>query len=588
MVLLPTIPIFTRSCGFHRQLVKSSIFKRNISSRNLILSVLNSTTTKREAKDYLAKYTDEPKIVNHSLLLIRNLRNHTPQTLKRLSATISRLRILGLRPICVIPPSKDVENEAEALDKLITQAKLQPIHLRESLVKSRSGHYTSILATKDLNLFDNYIPNLVPIIKPYVFDEKNATEAMTTDVVQFMKHLSKNAVPIIDKFIILNSIGGIPSGERNDNSHVFINLSQEYKSLANTLAHKISFLAKREPESEDLIDRMEIHLKEEEIVETENITKEHLQDLHIMNVVLSNLLPTATGLITTVESAALSSDTNNPLLYNLLTDRSLISSSLPRFKRHRKCSFEEFLEEEEEEGGDDDKVSSRMSKSIERQNYDNAVLATTVVKKGVNIKTFDFKTLNDTNSIGLPSINDMELDSETIKVMKTTKDKIDLTKMKIILDQSFHRSLDLEHYMRRINGKIASIIVIGDYEGIAILTYEGPENGQFVYLDKFAVLPHLKGSLGISDIIFNLMFKKFPTEVVWRSRKGNVVNKWYFQRSVAVVDLSIDLGNNDQKESVFKLFYYGDPKSAENNINSFSRLQEFTKYVRNIKPSWEK
>lgn len=51
--------------------------------------------------------------------------------------------------------------------------------------------------------------------------------------------------------------------------------------------------------------------------------------------------------------------------------------------------------------------------------------------------------------------------------------------------------------------------MIGDYEGIAILTYEGSEENSFVYLDKFAVLPHLKGSLGISDIIFNLMFKNF-------------------------------------------------------------------------------
>lgn len=583
MVLLSIIPIFTKSCGPIPQLCGVTIGKRYMSSRNIILSVLNSTTTKREAKDYLTKYTDEPKIINHSLLLIRDLHCHNHQILKQLSATISRLRILGLRPICVIPPSKYVEKEAEALDKLITQAKLQPIHLKESLVKNRFGHYRSILASKDLNLFDNSIPNLVPIIKPYMFNEKDATEDMSGDMIHFMRHLSKNVVPTIDKFFILNNIGGIPSGERNDNAHVFINLSQEYKSLTKTLTHEISALAKREPESEDLIDRMEIHLKEEEIAELENTTKEHLQDLHIMNAVLSNLSITATGLITTIESAALSSDTNNPLLYNLLTDRSLISSSLPRFKRHKKCSFEQFLEEEEEH-----EVSLKTSKSIERQNYDNAVLATTVVKKGVNIKTFDFRTLNDTNSIGLPSVNNMALDSETTKVMKKTKGKIDLTKMKTILDQSFHRSLDLEHYMHRINGKIASIIVIGDYEGIAILTYEGPSGGQFVYLDKFAVLPHLKGSLGISDIIFNLMFKKFPSEVVWRSRKDNVVNKWYFQRSVAVIDLSVDIGNNDQKDSIFKLFYYGDPKSAEKNINNFSRLQEFTKYVRNIKPSWEK
>lgn len=585
MKLINSIITFPRWCG-HRP-IKSSIQltmpKRNMSSRNIILSVLNSTTTKREARDYLAKYTDETKIINHSLLLIRNLNQYRPDTLKRLAATIRRLRVLGLRPICVIPPSKNVDIEAEVLDKLITKSKLQPLHLKEALVKNRFGHYRSILASKDLNLFDNTIPNLVPIIKPFIFNEKDATEDMSGDMVHFMRHLSKNVVPTIDKFFILNTIGGIPSDERNDNSHVFINLSQEFVSLSKSLSHSISALAKREPKSEELIDRMKLYLKEEEIVKREKITKEHLQDLHIMNAVLSNLTMAATGLITTVESAALSSDTNNPLLYNLLTDRSLISSSLPRFKRYHESSFDKFLKENEEL-----EHLSLNSEKIERQNYDNAVLATTVFKKGVNIKTYDFKTLNDSNCSGLPSSCEMKLDQDTAKIMKKTKGKLDLTKMKDILDRSFHRALDLEHYMNRINGKIATIIVIGDYEGIAILTYEGPKDNQFVYLDKFAVLPHLKGSLGISDIIFNLMFKKFPDEVVWRSRKDNVVNKWYFQRSVAVIDLSIDIGNKNQEDSQFKLFYYGEPKSAEKNINNFQRLQEFTQYVRDIKPSWEK
>lgn len=559
-------------------------FKRCMSSRNIILSVLNSTATKREAKDYLTKYADETKLINYSLLMIRDLHLCNLNILKQLSATIRRLRVLGLRPICVIPPSKNIEKEAETLDKLIAYANLRPLHLKEPLVKTTTGQYKSILSSKDLNLFDNSIPNLVPIIKPYIFYESDATEDISRDIVHFMRYLSKDAIVIIDKVFILNSIGGIPSGERNDNSHVFINLSQEYPSLTETLSQKISHLAKRQPDSENLIDRMELYLKEKQITKLEKKTKEHLQDLQIMNAVLSNLSNTATGLITTVESAALSSDTNNPLIYNLLTDRSLISSSLPRFKRRKETSFEEIFN-----NTDKDELDIKRLPNIEKQNYNNAILDTTVLKKGINIKTFDFRTLNDTNSVGLPSgCNHIVLDESTRKAMKITNDKVDLIKMKSILDQSFHRSLDLEHYMQRINGNIASIIVIGDYEGIAILTYEGPEQSRFVYLDKFAVLPHLKGSLGISDIIFNLMFKKFPNEVVWRSRRDNIVNKWYFQRSVAVIDLSIDIGGNDQSDSIFKLFYYGGPKYAEKNINNFSRLQEFARYVRDIKPSWKK
>lgn len=155
-----------------------------------------------------------------------------------------------------------------------------------------------------------------------------------------------------------------------------------------------------------------------------------------------------------------------------------------------------------------------------------------------------------------------------------------------MIKASFGRSLDLSHYLNRINGRIASIIVIGDYEGIAILTYEGTTDRPFVYLDKFAVMPHLKGSLGISDIIFNLMFKKFPNELLWRSRKDNVVNKWYFQRSVGVLDLAMNLGDGDQKPSTFKLFYYGDP-AKNNGFDELERLREYAFYVRDIQPSWE-
>lgn len=554
----------------------------NLASKRLILSVLNSTATKREVRDYLKKYDDEPSVVNHCLLFIRGLHSINHWTTNKLSGSIKRLRMLGLRPICVIPPTPFMDQEAEMLDTMITSASLKPLHLREALTRKADGSYKSIISSNS-RLMDDTISGTIPIIKPYVYDERNASEYLTKDIVQFMTHFSEGASLLIDKFFILNTLGGTPSLERNENAHVFINLSQEFDSLKQSLVDQLHKLEKREPESGDLVDRMRLHIYDDMISHKEDELKEHIQDMELMDKVLSNLPTSSTGLVTTIKSASVFKDTKNPLLYNLLTDRSLISSSLPRFKNSKSIKSQTvILEEHEQENEYNFKSGSNR--------VNDAVFDTTVFKKGVDIKIFNAKTLSESNSIGLPK--EFIKKSDTLEVLPYRGIRLDLIKMKKILDQSFNRSLDLNHYLNRINGNIASVIIIGDYEGIAILTYEGPKDRQFVYLDKFAVLPQLKGSLGISDIIFNLMFKQFPKEVLWRSRKDNVVNKWYFQRSVSVIDLSNNLGNGDQIDSNFKMFYYGDDNS---DLESFGnkdvlqkRLTEFAKYIRDIKPSWEK
>lgn len=426
-----------------------------------------------------------------------------------------------------------------------------------------------------------------------IYDERSASTHLSHDFIHFMKHFSRWPTPKIDKVFILNKLGGIPSGERNDNAHVFINLSQEFNHLSQSLVQDFQSINEKQKVggNGDLIERMNLHIHKDFMNQLQSDIREHWENLQLMNSILNNLSGNSTGLITNVTSAALSSDNNNPLLYNLLTDRSLISSSLPRFKRNHNNTTSSLMNLDDQflEWDDDNHLNKLDLQLLEKQNYQDAILATTVLKRGVGIKVLDYRTLTKRNSIGLPPgaakvrplINNQP-------VTQNQSIKIDLIKMKKILDQSFKRSIDLEHYMKRINGKIASIIIIGDYEGIAILTYEGPPGKEFVYLDKFAVLPHLKGSLGISDIIFNLMFKKFPNEVVWRSRKDNVVNKWYFQRSVAVLDLSVNLNDQQQKESNFKLFYYGDPKSTDKSFNNLERLQELVQYVRDIEPSWHK
>ena len=119
----------------------------NASSKNLILSVLNTTATKREAKDYLSKYTNDSGQHNHCLFFIRDLHKVAPAILSQFSSVIKRLGMLGLRPMFVIPPSPTHVNiQAELLDSIVTEADLKPLHFKEGLTKSRTGLYHSVFS----------------------------------------------------------------------------------------------------------------------------------------------------------------------------------------------------------------------------------------------------------------------------------------------------------------------------------------------------------------------------------------------------------------------------------------------------------
>jgi amino-acid N-acetyltransferase len=99
-----------------------------------------------------------------------------------------------------------------------------------------------------------------------------------------------------------------------------------------------------------------------------------------------------------------------------------------------------------------------------------------------------------------------------------------------LIEDSFGRRLDVDHYKSRVQNKIAAIIVAGDYEGAAIVTKESAGamgSGTHVpYLDKFAVTSKSQGSGGVADIVFNVLTSSFPNDLIWRSRKSNPVNKW--------------------------------------------------------------
>lgn len=127
---------------------------------------------------------------------------------------------------------------------------------------------------------------------------------------------------------------------------------------------------------------------------------------------------------------------------------------------------------------------------------------------------------------------------------------IDLPRLVHLIEDSFNRKLDVKDYLNRVNGRLAGLIIAGEYEGGAILTWELPpgveDDGSEAstarmvpYLDKFAVLKRSQGAGGVADVVFNAMVRTcFPNGVCWRSRKDNPVNKWYFERSLGTWKLA--------------------------------------------------
>ncbi|SCV03875.1 LAMI_0H11650g1_1 [Lachancea mirantina] len=542
-----------------RHLIQLGYRQPNLVNKQLILAVLNSTATKREAKDYMKKY-GQNDTTNHCLILVRDVWGDGQNRIERFSHVVGRLKLLGVNPIFVLHPRTSPLKIVEKLDYALHKVGLSPMRVSDPLVKMAGGQFRAAFSWQNLK-------GIVPIVHPIYFDEVTCKRVITNSLSDFMVQLVQNANCHIEKFVILNEHGGIPSGERQQNSHVFINLSQEFDSLKASLQKTLVAVdGQFDPEWQNFGQQIDAVFNRDDLLKTQAQMRDHLEDLQVMNAVLSVLPFTSSGLLTTPQAAS-ALGSKNPILYNVLTDRSLISSSLPRFKKEARsdCSWYELP----------------ISDDTETKSVD-AALVTTMLKKGVNIKTFDYKSLNSGNCVGFPK----KLDQGNVTPVPESE-QLDLSKVKRIIDDSFGRELDLCHYLERINGRIASIIVIGDYEGIAILTFEGPQDFPFPYLDKFAVLPHLKGSLGISDIIFNLMFKKFPTELAWRSRKDNVVNKWYFQRSVGVLDLSINVNGHDAKESIFRLFFHRGSNEHGSNSSLSNRIREYAYYVRDIKPSWK-
>ncbi|WWC86125.1 amino-acid acetyltransferase, mitochondrial [Kwoniella dendrophila CBS 6074] len=173
--------------------------------------------------------------------------------------------------------------------------------------------------------------------------------------------------------------------------------------------------------------------------------------------------------------------------------------------------------------------------------------------------------------------------------------EVDTEKLTNLLEKSFKRVLDKEHFYERLKNDLDFVIVVGDYAGAAICTLEGKddltftnENGKqekreaICYLDKFAVDPKHQGDgtvdflwVGLRDETYGLglLDSKNPSigslsgegigrDLVWRSRSNNPVNKWYFERSN---------GFKKTKDEKWKIFWC----DAEQRLKALWKEREF-------------
>jgi len=255
----------------------------------------------------------------------------------------------------------------------------------------------------------------------------------------------------IDRVIIIDPIGGLPTSKRQDGFHVYVNLQQEYDEML----VELTSMAKSQPDRS-----------------TVRNTKLHLRNLVLTNLCLQILSPTSSALITTpsIASAVPASGVPQSLIHNLLTDKPLVSPSLP---------------------------PRRSLIPISR---------TTLLRKGLQVTVY--KNIHHAIS----------------------GQRLDLGRLLSLIEDSFGRHLNIGHYRERIQDKVAAVIVAGDYEGAAVVTKESTSSESISswipYLDKFAVSTKSQGSGGVADIVFNVLTATFPDDLIWRSRKSNPVNKW--------------------------------------------------------------
>ncbi|KXT15691.1 hypothetical protein AC579_136 [Pseudocercospora musae] len=557
--------------------------------RELLVNILNANVTRRDAKQYLARFdfprkeaakqknakniqvtsqqhesrpvhsseqTNESKagslqkvkVKDHfythlALVCFRSLRNIDDAMLEGFAVTLSHLIKLGMQIIIVVdtntPVDRDSGNSKTLRSSFTKQAerlcRAIEVHCPEGAQSLPSAlEWTHSESATQTSFTPSFITLAFPdelsgplergsvLILPSIASTSSGQlrPASCTDVLLGLCQCE--SIPKVDRIIVVDPVGGIPD---RDGQCVqgLINLSQQFEDIDQQLAKS----------------------------EATNKRCQHRENLDIISKCLAVLPSSSSGLIISPETAANSSvrdslnditfgvgtKQKNVLIHNLLTNKPLISSSLP---------------------------SGRVSRCANGR--PSTGLSATLVKRGMPLNIMPAECGWQSPASGTTS---MRLEDDA---------RIDFSRLVHLIEDSFRRKLDVADYLSRVKGRVAGIIVVGEYEGCAIFTWEMPPNTQdssrlVPYLDKFAVLQSSQGSNGVADSLFQAMVETcFPDGILWRSRTTNPVNKWYFERSS---------GSWQIPGSEWTMFWTGGDGAL-----SEDRWNEYVGVCTNIRPSW--
>jgi amino-acid N-acetyltransferase len=568
---------------------------------------------------------DVPQQLHVALVCLKSPEDIDDQTMEGLAITLAQLVKLDMRLIIVLDSSADqiqpgdesessgvwIGSNVRAFRKLLYAQALRlsaaigrhspdegrfvpgALEFRvDGAASTSTSEADARVAIPEL-LLDPLKRGLIPILPPLAYTESgrlsrisstNVMKALTqklisTNEVDSQDHsLAPNGI-LLDRIIVLDAIGGIPSRTRGDGAHVFINLEQEFDAI--------------EQELTDYVMIARDHAKPE-MRRKSYVYEQHRTNLEMTQQCLSQLPSSSSAMIITPQEAASSarrpSDQDDPmpmgsagtrrrknsLIHNLLTNKPMVSSSLPVAR---------LPHEAKPEGG---------------MPQPEVVLASTLIKRGMPLTIIPSPDPAQGWQRPDPPNFTTSLDLET-------DPRVDLPRLVHLIEDSFRRKLDVQAYLNRIRGRIAGLIVAGNYEGCAILTWETPPSAAVPpsprnatdnqigtppitsvsdpsrlvpYLDKFAVLQSSQGSSNVADILFQSMVRScFPTGVCWRSRGNNPVNKWYFERCAGSWKLPRPPPAGGGSE--WTAFWTG-----EDVVQDTQRWRDYVEVCASIQPSW--
>lgn len=532
--------------------------------RNLILSILKSTTTKREARNYLNKYQSQFDFSDSDYTNgpMGGAAGTAAGTALPLASRTSQRELFINRFLNFQNPFLSIYNDTEKVPKVPLRVAVLKIQFTSISPRTWLGIAETVKRLVHLGISPIILLDYDHVARDNFRNAELFTLEQANRVVQALGTVSHTTIDEVDsglKLTVMRSLFTRPAQHPNTQLPLAIdlverllipmyqgtipiiqplvyNVATTYQEVADTddLLYTLCLLLANHHEllliekivmidpagGIPLIERQHLsHVFINLLQEYSDIVLElyighiephvrdhHLANLRAMNRILQLCLAKlgtddATGIITAPHIMAINNEQLNPILYNVLTDRPVILLLLPLLRQ----------------------LTPHLS--------------TLILKKGMDVIVIDLLLYP-----GVFSLRNLVRDRV-----------VDERRLVALLNDSFGKRLDVERYFARIDQTVATLIIIGDYDGAAIITHELPlptrTARRVAYLDKFAIAKRNQGLPGLADVVFKQVLQSSPAELIWRSRKSNPVNKWYFERCV---------GCMSAPRSQWKIFYTGD------------------------------